>query len=108
VDQVVAAIAVVIAFGLIFAAGEWMFRVLEHRLDSRLHGGWRWLTLPITAVLCFAGFLALRPWILDQPRTPLWFGLGLIAIALLVGGSTALGYAAVAVGRWFGSFVRGR
>jgi hypothetical protein len=108
VDQFARLIGLAIFFGVVFGLGEWAFRVLADRLDSRLQAGWRWLTLPIAAFLCFAGFLVLRPLILDQPRTPLWFAIGLIAIALLVAGATALGYATVALGRWLVSVLRGR
>jgi len=44
--------------------------------------------------------------IVDQPRTPLWFVIGIIGIALLVAGATALGYTAVALGRWLVSAFR--
>ena len=59
-------IGLLIFFGLVFGLGELLLRVLADRLDSRLQAGWRWLTLPIAAVLCFAGFLALRPLILEH------------------------------------------
>jgi len=108
VEQLAVVIGVAIAFGLVFWLGEWLFRLLADRLDSRVQAGWRWLTLPITAILCFAGFLVLRPLILDQPRTPSWFVIGLIAVALLVAGATALGYAMLALGRWLVAALRGR
>jgi hypothetical protein len=68
-------------------------------LDARLQTGWRWLTLPATAILSIAAFLALRPFIVDQPRTPLWFIGAVIAVALLVTAGTAAGWAIVALGR---------
>lgn len=108
VDQLAGVIGLAIFVGLVFGLGEWLFRALAGRLDARLQAGWRWLTLPIAAFLCFAGFVVIRPLILDQPRTPAWFALGIIAVALLVAGATALGYAAVALGRWFVSLLRGR
>ena len=108
VDQLAGVIGVAIVLGLVFGLGEWLFRALADRLDSRLQAGWRWLALPVTALLCFAGFLALRPLIVDQPRTPLWFAMGLIAVALLFAGATALGNATVALGRWFVAFLQGR
>jgi hypothetical protein len=108
VDGIAALIGVAIFFGLVFGLGEWMFRRLADRLDSRLQGGWRWLTLPIAAFLCFAGFLALRPLILDQPRTPLWFLIGVIAIALLIAGTYASAYAVLGLGRWLVSALRSR
>jgi hypothetical protein len=98
-DQVAGVIGVAIFFGLVFALGEWLFRRFTGRLVARLHAGWRWLTLPITAVVSSAAFLVLRPFIVDQPRTPLWFALSLIAVALLVATGTALGLAVVAFGR---------
>ena len=107
-DQLGTLIGVAIAYGLIFGLGEWFLRVLADRLDARLQAGWRWLTLPIVAILSFAGFLVLRPFILDQPRTPVWFAMALIAAGLLVTGATALGYAGVALGRWFVAVLRGR
>ena len=108
VDQLGALIGVAIFYGLIFGLGEWFFRVLADRLDARLQAGWRWMTLPIVAILSFAGFLVLRPLILDQPRTPVWFAMALIAVALLVTGATALAYAGIALGRWFLAVLRSR
>jgi hypothetical protein len=108
VDGIAAFIGVAIFFGLVFGLGEWMFRRLADRLDSRLQGGWRWLTLPVAAFLCFAGFVALRPFILEQPRTPLWFLIGVIGIALLIAGTYASAYAAVALGKWFVAALRSR
>ena len=66
-DGIAGLIGLAIFFGLVFGIGEWLFRRLADRLDSRLQGGWRWLTLPIAAFLCFAGFVALRP--LDSRST---------------------------------------
>jgi hypothetical protein len=108
VDQLAGVIGVAIFLGIVFGLGEWLFRALADRLDSRLQAGWRWLTLPIVALLSFAGFVALRPLVLDQPRTPSWFAIGLIAVALLVSGATALGFAMVKLGRWLVSVLRGR
>jgi hypothetical protein len=107
VDQLATVIGVAVFFGLAFALGDWVLGVAEARTESRLRPGWRWLTLPIAATLCFAGFLLLRPLIVDQPRTPLWFVIGLVAIALLIAGATALGYAAVAFGSWAIASLRG-
>jgi hypothetical protein len=104
VEEWISAIIVGIFFGLVFALGGWMFRRLAGRLDARLSAGWRWLTLPTTAVLSFAGFLVLRPLVVDQPRTPLWFVLGFAAIALLVAGATALGVALWRAIRAFGGW----
>jgi hypothetical protein len=98
-DQLAGFIGVAIFFGLVFMLGEWLFRRFTDRLDARLHAGWRWLTLPITAIVSSAGFLGLRPLIVDQPRTPAWLVLGLVAVALLVTTGTALGYAMIALGR---------
>ena len=50
-DQVAGVIGVTIVFGLVVALGEWLFRRFTDRLDARLHAGWRWLTLPITAIV---------------------------------------------------------
>jgi predicted metal-binding membrane protein len=105
-DQVAITVAVVIAFGLIFALGEWLFRRLAGSIDSRLHAGWRWMTLPITAVVGWAGFLALRPLVLDQPQTPLWFILSFVAVASLVVAATAMGLAVFGLGRWFVNLLR--
>ena len=107
-DGIVGLIAVAIFFGLVFGLGEWMFRRLADRLDSRLQAGWRWLTLPVAAFLCFAGFLLLRPLILDQPRTPSWYLIGVIAIALLIAGTYASAYAVLGLGRWLVSALRSR
>jgi hypothetical protein len=107
-DQVAGVIGVAIFFGLVFALGEWLFRRFTDRLDARLHAGWRWLTLPITAVVSSAAFLVLRPLIVDQPRTPLWFALALVAVALLVATGTALGLAVVSLGRGLVGLLRGR
>jgi hypothetical protein len=98
-DQVAGVIVLAIFFGVVFTLGEWLFRRLTDRLDARLHAGWRWLTLPVTAFVSSAGFLVLRPLVVDQPRTPLWFVLALVAVALLVTTGTALGYAVIALGR---------
>ena len=107
-DGIAGLIGVAIFFGLVFGLGEWMFRRLADRLDSRLHGGWRWLTLPIAAFLCFGAFVLLRPFILEQPRTPLWFLIAVIAITLLVAGTYASANAVVALGKWFVSALRNR
>jgi hypothetical protein len=107
VDQLATTIGAAVFFGLAFALGDWLLGVAAARTESRLRPGWRWLRLPIAATLCFAGFLLLRPLIVDQPRTPLWFVIGLVAIALLIAGATALGYAAVAFGRWAIASLRG-
>jgi hypothetical protein len=107
VDQAVGVIGVAIVFGLVFALGEWIFGRFTDRLDARLHAGGRWLTLPITAVVSSAGFIVLRPFVVDQPQTPLWFILALTAVALLVMTGTALGLAVVALGRWLVSLLRG-
>ena len=64
--------------------------------------------MPITSVLCAGAFAALRPFIVDQPRTPMWFVLGLTAVALLVACATALGWTIVEVGRRVGALLRGR
>ena len=104
--QVACVIVLAIFFGVVFALGEWLFRRLTDRLDARLHAGWRWLTLPVTAIVSSAGFLVLRPLVVDQPRTPLWFVLGLVAVALLVTTGTALGYAVIALGRGLMGLVR--
>lgn len=105
-DGIAGLIGVAIFFGLVFGLGEWLFRRLADRLDSRLQGGWRWLTLPVAAFLCFAGFVALRPLILNEPRTPLWFLISVIAIGLLIAGTYASAYAALALGRWLVSALR--
>ena len=105
-DQLVGVIASIVFFGLALGVGEWILRRLEIRLASRLRAGWRRMTLPIAALLCVAGFLALRPLILDQPRTPVWFALAFTAIALLFAAATAIGYALFALGRWFVSLAR--
>jgi hypothetical protein len=107
-DQVAGIIGVAIFFGLVFALGDWLFRRFTDRLDARLHAGWRWLTLPITAAISSAAFLVLRPLILDQPRTPLWFALGFVAVALLVTTGTALGWAVFVLGRWLLEVLRPR
>jgi len=107
-EQVASVVGVAIVFALIFALGEWLFGRLTSKLASRLHAGWRWLALPITAVLSFGAFMALRPLILDQPRTPLWFVGGAIAVALLVTTGTAAGWAMVQLGGWLIALLRGR
>jgi nitrate/nitrite transporter NarK len=107
VEEWANAIAVGIFFALVFVLGERLFRRLAGRLDARLGARW-WLTLPVVAIISFAGFLMLQPLVVDQPRTPLWFVLGFVAIALLVAGGTALGYAVVALGKWFLAVLLGR
>jgi hypothetical protein len=99
VEQFAVAIGVAIAFALIFALGEWFFERLTGRLTTRLRYRWRWLVLPMTALISFGLFTILRPLVLDQPMSPLVF-LGLLgAVALLVSGATALGYAIVEAGK---------
>lgn len=98
-DQIASVIGFAIVYWLIFALGEWLFRRFTDRLDSRLHAGWRWLTLPVTAIVSWAAFLVLQPFVVDQPQTPLWFAVAFVAIALLVTTGTALGWAVVALGR---------
>jgi len=100
VDDLAAPIGVAIFFALVLWLGDLVLGALEIELSARLRPGLRWLALPITATICFGGFLLLRPLIVDQPQTPLWFLIGLVAIALLTAGAIALGYAMVAVGRW--------
>jgi hypothetical protein len=99
VEQIASVAGVALVFALIFSLGEWIFRRSAATLDARLQTGWRWLTLPATAILSIAAFLALRPFIVDQPRTPLWFIGAVIAVALLVTAGTAAGWAIVALGR---------
>src|SRR3990172_11304088 len=98
-EPVASVVGVAVVFALIFALGEWLFGRLTSKLASRLHGGWRWFALPFTAVLSFGAFLVLRPLVLDQPRTPLWFVGGAIAVALLVTTGTATGWAMGPAGR---------
>lgn len=105
-DQVVVVIGVAIVLGFVFAIGDRLFRRFTDRLDARLGAGWRWLTLPITALVSAAGFLVLRPLILEQPSTPLSTVLGLVGVALLVTTGTALGLAVVALGRGLLNLIR--
>ena len=102
-DQLGILIVAAIFFGFFFGLGD----ELANWLDARLQG-WPWLALPIVATLSFAAFLALRPFVLDQPRTPAWFAIALIEVVLAAVGTGALVYAVVRLGRWLVGVVRGR
>ena len=88
-----------IILGLVFWAGLWVYERLSGSIAARLPSSWRWVALPITAVLCGGGFALLRPLIVDQPTTPMWFVLGTTAVALLFASATAFGWTMVEVGR---------
>ena len=88
-----------IILGIVFWAGLWVYGRLSGSIGARLPSSWRWVALPITAVLCGAGFAALRPLIVDQPDTPMSFVLGATAVALLFASATAFGWTMVEVGR---------
>jgi hypothetical protein len=86
-------LALAVSFGVLYALVEWVFRRLTGHLASRLHAGWRWLALPLTALISWTGFVALRPLVLDQPPSvPVLIG-SLTAVALLVITGTAAGWA---------------
>jgi len=108
VEQFPVLVGVALAFGLIFAVGEWFFERLTGRLTTRLRYRWRWLALPLTALISFGLFTVLRPLVLDRPTSPLVF-LGLIvAVALLVSGATALGYTILEAGKLVIALFRSR
>ncbi len=88
-----------IILGIVFMAGGWMYDRLTGSIAARLHASWRWVALPITAVLCGGAFAALRPLIVDQPRTPMWFVLGATGVALLFASATAFGWTMIEAGR---------
>src|SRR5829696_9551053 len=93
----------VIVLGLIFVLGLSSMWLLEDRLDARLPVGWRWLRWPVVATVSFGGFLVLQLLVVDQPRTPMWLVLGVLGVALLAAGASAVGYGIVAAGAWFAS-----
>jgi drug/metabolite transporter (DMT)-like permease len=99
VEQLAVAVVAGISLGMVLLAGRWMYGRLSGSIAARLHASWRWLALPITAVLCGGAFAALRPLIVDQPRTPMWFVFGATGVALLFASATALGWTFVEVGR---------
>jgi hypothetical protein len=98
VDQVVA-VAVAIIVAVVFTLGAWLARGLTGTLAARLTLERRWLTLPLTSVLSFGLFLVLRPFLLDQPRTPLWLVLGVLAVGALFTGSVTLAQTVIAASR---------
>ena len=98
-DEFAGVVVGAIIIGIVLATGHWMYGRLSESISARLHWRWRWLALPITGVLCGGAFAALRPLVVDQPRTPLWFVLGAAAVALLSASATALGWTLVNLGR---------
>lgn len=92
-------VAVAVIFGLVFGLGVWLANGLRVAVAARLTPGWRGLALPLSCVMSFGLFLVLRPFLLDQPRTPLWFALGLLAVAALYGGSVALAHTIIEAGK---------
>jgi len=104
-ERLAVAVGVGLSFGIVLLAGRWMYGRLSESIAARLHSSWRWLALPITGVLCGGAFAVLRPLIVDQPRTPLWFVLAATAVALLVATGTALGWTLVQMGRGFVALV---
>jgi drug/metabolite transporter (DMT)-like permease len=86
--------------GIVFLTGTWAYGRLSGSIAARLHSSWRWLALPITGLLCGGAFAVLRPLIVDQPRTPMWFVIGATGVALLFASATAFGWTLVAAGRW--------
>jgi hypothetical protein len=101
VEGIAAALVAGVILGTVFMVGRLVYARLSESLSFRLPQGWRWLALPITAAVCGGGFAALRPLVVDQPRTPLWFVLGAAAVALLLACATALGWMFVQGGRKF-------
>ena len=89
-----------IILGMVFVTGTWMYGRLSGSIAARLPSSWRWLALPITGILCGGAFAVLRPLIVDQPRTPMWFVIGATGVALLLASATALGWTIVEAGRW--------
>ncbi len=98
-EQFAAVVVAGIVLGIVFMTGTWMYGRLSESIAARLHSSWRWLALPITGILCGGAFAVLRPLIVDQPRTPMWFVIGATGVALLFASATALGWTLVEVGR---------
>ena len=89
------AVAVAVGLALLFGVGRLFFTILTGAFATRLPYRWRWLAMPLTALISFGLFTVLRPLVLDKQTNPLGFVGLCVAVALLVSGATALGLTAV-------------
>src|SRR3954454_16816816 len=82
-------------FALVLVLGSSLFERLTGAIADRLPYRWRWTRNLLTAAVTFGIFVVLRQLTLDRPQTTLVFISNLVAVALLVAGAVALGYALV-------------